>query len=176
SYDGDGNRVKKTNGSIGTIYWRDASGEAINEANLAGTMQNEYVFLGGKLVARRDVPTGHKHYYFSDHLGSASVITSDLGVIQEESDYYPYGGEIAISNGDPNNYKFTGKERDTESTLDYFGARHYASMLGRFMTPDWSEDPKPVPNANFDAGPKKTAFVFVLCVNVRLTMNCLTGL
>ena len=33
-------------------------------------------------------------------------------------------------------YKFTGKERDSESGLDYFGARHYGSSLGRFMTPD----------------------------------------
>jgi RHS repeat-associated protein len=33
-------------------------------------------------------------------------------------------------------YKFTGKERDTESGLDYFGARYDASSLGRFMTPD----------------------------------------
>jgi RHS repeat-associated protein len=108
----------------------------IDEANLAGTTQNEYVYFGGKRVARRDVPTGHKHYYFSDHLGSASVITSDLGVIQEESDYFPYGGEIAITNGDPNNYKFTGKERDSESGLDNFGARYNASTMGRFMTPD----------------------------------------
>jgi RHS repeat-associated protein len=33
-------------------------------------------------------------------------------------------------------YKFTGKERDTESNLDEFGARYYASTMGRFMTPD----------------------------------------
>ncbi len=30
----------------------------------------------------------------------------------------------------------TGKERDAESGLDYFGARYYASNLGRFMSPD----------------------------------------
>jgi RHS repeat-associated protein len=30
----------------------------------------------------------------------------------------------------------TGKERDTESGLDYFGARHYDSSMGRFMSPD----------------------------------------
>jgi len=35
-----------------------------------------------------------------------------------------------------NHYKFTGKERDTESGLDYFGARHDASSLGRFMSVD----------------------------------------
>jgi RHS repeat-associated protein len=54
----------------------------------------------------------------------------------QESDYYPYGGEMAISNGDSNNYKFTGKERDAESGLDYFGARHMASTMGRFMSAD----------------------------------------
>lgn len=33
-------------------------------------------------------------------------------------------------------YKFTGKERDAESGLDMFGARHYGSSLGRFMQVD----------------------------------------
>ncbi len=32
--------------------------------------------------------------------------------------------------------RYTGKERDTESGLDYFGARYYASSMGRFMSPD----------------------------------------
>ena len=33
-------------------------------------------------------------------------------------------------------YKFTGKERDSESGLDNFGKRYNASSMGRFMTPD----------------------------------------
>jgi RHS repeat-associated protein len=32
--------------------------------------------------------------------------------------------------------KFTGKERDAESGLDYFTARYYASTLGRFTSAD----------------------------------------
>ena len=32
--------------------------------------------------------------------------------------------------------QFTGKERDAESGLDYFGARYYGSALGRFSSPD----------------------------------------
>jgi RHS repeat-associated protein len=32
--------------------------------------------------------------------------------------------------------RYTGKERDTESGLDYFGRRHYASTMARWMTPD----------------------------------------
>ena len=32
--------------------------------------------------------------------------------------------------------RYTGKERDSESGNDYFGARYYASSMGRFMGPD----------------------------------------
>ncbi len=33
-------------------------------------------------------------------------------------------------------YRFTGKERDDATGLDYFGARYYAARLGRWMNPD----------------------------------------
>jgi RHS repeat-associated protein len=33
-------------------------------------------------------------------------------------------------------YKITGKERDSESGLDNFGARYFTSSMGRFMSPD----------------------------------------
>ena len=42
--------------------------------------------------------------------------------------------EITGNNSYP--YLFTGKERDTESGLDYFGARYYSSNMGRFSSPD----------------------------------------
>jgi RHS repeat-associated protein len=41
----------------------------------------------------------------------------------------------------------TGKERDTESGNDYFGARYYASSMGRWLSPDWSAKVEPVPYA-----------------------------
>ncbi|WP_080507456.1 RHS repeat-associated core domain-containing protein [Bryobacter aggregatus] len=45
--------------------------------------------------------------------------------------------------------KFTGKERDAETGLDYFGARYLVAGPGRFTIPDWSEMPSPVPYADF---------------------------
>lgn len=36
--------------------------------------------------------------------------------------------------------QFTGKERDSETGLDYFGARYYGSNMGRFTSPDPSHD------------------------------------
>ncbi len=45
---------------------------------------------------------------------------------------------------------YTGKERDTESGNDYFGARYYASTMGRFLSPDWSAKVEPVPYSKLD--------------------------
>ena len=157
-YDGDGNRVAKcdvntcltTTGTTGTFYWRGVDGNTLVESNIAGTFQYEYIFFNGERVAQRSLTgTEPVYYYNSDHLGSTSVLTDSSGNIQNESDYYPYGGERVLSNAAPQNYKFTGKERDPESGLDNFGARFDASTIGRFMIPDWAAKPTAVPYANF---------------------------
>jgi RHS repeat-associated protein len=110
------------------------------------------VFFGGERVARRDGSTGADgvFYYFSDHVKIASVITDSAGVIKAESDYYPWGGELQFVNNDSHHYKFTGKERDGETQLDYFGARYYSNGLGRSATPDWSAKAEPVPCSTLD--------------------------
>ncbi len=77
-----------------------------------------------------------RHYYFSDQLGSASVITDALGANPTRYYYYPYGGQQSTVGSDPNHYKFTGKERDAESGLDNFDFRYFGSSLGRFMSAD----------------------------------------
>ncbi len=116
---------------------------------MSGNATADYIYFNGKRVARIDLPGGAVRYYFSDHLGTASVVTDNVGAIKDESDYYPYGAERVITDLDSNRYKFTGKERDAESGLDQFGARYYASAWGRFMTPDWAARPTTVPYAVF---------------------------
>src|SRR5450432_2140819 len=140
TYDGDGNRVKK---SSGTLYW--GSGPLV-ESDLNGTASSlkEYIMAGGRRIARRDnVGTGNVFFYLSDNLGSSREI------VASGASSACYGGERAYTNTCPQNYKFTGKERDSESGLDNFGARYDSSNLGRFMTPDWSEAPEPAPYADF---------------------------
>jgi len=121
----------------------------VAESDLAGTLKSEYVFFDGERVARKDFPGNTVAYYFSDHLKTASVITDSAGVIKAESDYYPWGGELQFVNNDSNDYKFTGKKRDLETGLDYFGARYYSNGLGRWVSADWSATPVPVPYADF---------------------------
>jgi RHS repeat-associated protein len=148
TYDVDGNRVKKSNSSTGTLYWHMTPG-IVAESDLSGALQSEYVFFDGKRVARKDFPSNAIAYYFSDNLKTASVITDSAGAIKAESDYYPWGGELQFVNNDSNDYKFTGKRRDTESQLDYFGARYYSNAYGRFLTPDWAAKATSVPYAEF---------------------------
>jgi len=121
----------------------------VGESDLSGNPTAEYVFFDGERVARKDFPGNMVAYYFSDHLNTASVITDSAGVIKAESDYYPWGGELQFVNNDSNDYKFTGKKRDTETGLDYFGARYYSNALGRWISADWSATPVPVPYADF---------------------------
>ena len=135
TYDADGNRVEKSSGSTGTLYWYGLPG-ILAESDLAGNLKSEYVFFNGKRTARIDLPGNTVHYYLSDHLNSTSMVVSSAGVPEEESDYSPFGTEYVVSGTGANHYKFTGKERDSESGLDYFGARYYGSALGRFITPD----------------------------------------
>jgi RHS repeat-associated protein len=152
TYDGDGDRVRKSNGNLagnGTLYWYMSPG-VMAETDLAGTIKSEYVFFDGERVARRDGVNGAGgvFYYFSDHLKTASVITDAGGTPKAESDYYPWGGELQFIANDTNDYKFTGRKRDLETGLDYFGARYYSNGLGRWVSADWSATPVPLPYAD----------------------------
>src|SRR5579864_9450524 len=98
TYDADGNRVEKSNGSTGTIYWYMSPG-IVAESDLSGNLTAEYVFFGKKRVARKDFPGGAVSYYFSDHLKTTDIITDSAGIIKEDEDFYPWGGELQFVNG-----------------------------------------------------------------------------
>jgi RHS repeat-associated protein len=147
SYDAAGMRMEKSNGSSGTMYWPGPGGKVLSETSLTGTIDEEYIYFNGERIARVDRLSGTVHYYFSNHLGSHTMVTSATGNCEQDIDYYPYGGvENDYCPNVAQNYKFTGKERDTESGLDNFGARYDASSMGRFMSPDplggHNEDPQ----------------------------------
>ncbi len=131
TYDGDGRRVKKSNGKL---YWYSTSGQVLEETDLSGNLLNDYIFFGSQRIARRDASGGY-YAFFADALGSARVVLGPNGT-QQESDYYPFGGERVITSTLDNRYKFTGFERDAESGLDHTLNRKYSSANGRWLSPD----------------------------------------
>jgi len=144
-YDGDGRRVYKSNGKL---YWYGSGGDILAETDASGNTVNEYIFFGGKRIAMLPVG-GNPIYYVEDLLGTSRVLTTNTGVVCYDADFYPYGGERSYTNTcSQNNYKFEGKERDTETGNDDFGARYYSNRFGRWLSADWSAVPAPVPYAN----------------------------
>jgi RHS repeat-associated protein len=90
-------------------------------------------------------------YPFTDMLGSVRVVTKDDETVSECYDYLPFGrmlysGKNGRSSCYPSNpdqqitsalpQKFTGKERDAETGLDYLGFRYYSGAQGRWTSPD----------------------------------------
>jgi RHS repeat-associated protein len=86
-----------------------------------------------------------RHLYLSlgDHLGSTSVIIDmESSEVTEKATYMAYGAIESDHRPERwggtqrEEYKFTGKEEDTEVGLTYFGARYYHARLGRFISAD----------------------------------------
>ena len=78
-------------------------------------------------------------YYHVDAIGSVRMITNANGQVLARYDFLPFGEPWGSStNVDPR--QFAGKERDAETGFDYFGARYYASTVGRFTTADQAVD------------------------------------
>jgi len=115
-------------------------------------------------------------YYLDDHLGTTQMELSSGGWPVWSGAFTPFGQEIINgtatnyigaqpADGTAMRYKFTGKERDTESGLDYFGARYYGSSMGRFSSPDDGADAVmgvPVPFADLNNPQSLNLYSYVL--------------
>ncbi|MEA5461685.1 SpvB/TcaC N-terminal domain-containing protein [Arcicella sp. LKC2W] len=80
-------------------------------------------------------------YQYGNHLGSAALETDETGQVISYEEYHPYGTSayrVAKPDKDVSlkRYRFSGKERDDETGLYYFGARYYAAWLGRWTSSD----------------------------------------
>ena len=101
-----------------------------------------------------------------DALGSTRLTVDGAGGNARCYDYLPFGTEIGVgaagrtgtcfgsgaypaASPDSVSQKFTGKERDAETGLDFFESRYFSSAQGRFTSPDvmmgkpeWLVDPQ----------------------------------
>ena len=150
-YDGEGQRVRKFIGeNLRFVY--GLAGELLMEFNGAtGTLTKEYIYGTSGLLATIEptaVNSNGTRYTTSDRLGSPRVVTNSGAAVVSRHDYKPFGEELGAGVGgrttgmgfpgtsDGVRQKFTGKERDTETGLDYSGARYYTSGQGRFTGAD----------------------------------------
>jgi RHS repeat-associated protein len=80
-------------------------------------------------------------YMFSNHLQSATLELDENGDVISYEEYYPFGGTSYFASNSTINavakrYKYSGKEKDEETGLYYYGARYHAPWLCRFISVD----------------------------------------
>jgi len=127
AYDGEGKRVLKTVGTQTTIFVYDAMGRLAAESGGSNPSGTNYISV--------------------DALGSTRLTTDSSGNAIKCYDYLPFGEQLYAGLGNrPSNTCFdpapsggilyTGKERDSETGLDFFETRYFSGAQGRFTSPD----------------------------------------
>ncbi|MGC2745492.1 MAG: hypothetical protein WA672_20170, partial [Candidatus Angelobacter sp.] len=133
TFDGTNARVKK---GTNDFYWFSAASckhSLFGRSTSAGVYTDEFVHFNGQPVGYRDDTAGAVYHIVTDEAGSVRAMTNSTGVKQFESDYYPQGGQRAITATKDSLLKFQAKQLDTESGLEN-AARLYSSATGRFIS------------------------------------------
>ncbi len=144
-YGEDGQRAVKSSLNGETLYFNNMWQMS---TTAMGMRQTKHIFVGETRIATKnnwwqDASTDYEKYntyfYHSDHLGSAQLITDYKGQEYERIEYTPYGElwiEKVRKGFETINYRFTGKEMDSETGLYYFGARYLDSKYSRWLSTD----------------------------------------
>jgi RHS repeat-associated protein len=151
-YDAEGHRVAKGHPAVNSntlycptgpsdfipdeTYVVGQNGEQVTELDGSGNWKHSNVYAGGQLIATYDQEGSQQllHFNVTDPLGTKRVQTTATGVVEQTCLSLPFGDAPPCTGA--TEHFFTGKERDTESGNDYFGARYYASSVGRWLSPD----------------------------------------
>jgi len=80
-------------------------------------------------------------YQYGNHLGSVTLELDAAAQVISYEEFHPYGTTAyrlmnSAVEAPAKRYRYTGMERDDESSLNYHGARYYAAWLGRWVGSD----------------------------------------
>jgi RHS repeat-associated protein len=172
-YDAGGQRVKKVvrkQGRVETTVYVDGifqlhrvvtSADAV-ENNTLHVMDDERRLAEVRVgSAFPDDATPAVKYHLDDHLHSSAVVLDASGSLVNREEFSPYG-DTSFGSYARKRYRFTGKERDEESGLNYHGARYYAPWLARWTSPD-------------PAGPVDGLHLYRYCRGNPVTLSDRTG-
>jgi len=155
AYDASGERVRKVwdKGAVveeriyvgGYEVWRqlDDEGEVQEERQTLHVMDDESrIAMVETLTVTEssdldEAAVTRVRYQLGDHLGTALLEVDGAGGVISYEEYHPYGttawwAEASAIEVSRKRYRYTGKERDEETGLQYHSARYYAPWLGRW--------------------------------------------
>jgi RHS repeat-associated protein len=104
--------------------------------------QRRVAMVENALVDTIDGLSGRRwRFQLDNHLGTATLEVDQAGKVISYEEYHPYGTSAlrvqdSSAGVSQKRYRYTGKERDEETSLYYHGARYYAPWLGRWTAAD----------------------------------------
>ena len=156
-YDAAGQRVRKVTerpngtkknertylGGLEVYREYDSSGTTTLERQTLHVMDDKQrIALTESLTQGKEgSPAQLIRYQFGNHLGSVSLELDAAAKVISFEEYTPYGSttyqavDTSIKAA-AKRYRYTGKERDDETELNFHGARYYAPWLGRWTSCD----------------------------------------
>jgi RHS repeat-associated protein len=135
-YDPFGRRIYKASSSGTTVYVYDLQ-NLIEETNSSGAVVARYtqgVKIDEPLAMLR---SGATNYYEADGLESVTSLSNAAGALAQTYTFDSFGNQTASSGSLTNPFRFTAREFDAETGLQFSRARYYDPNAGRFI----SEDP-----------------------------------
>jgi RHS repeat-associated protein len=141
-YTSDGDLVYEDSGKGIQVFQRDAEGRPVwtyvppggwGPVSTTEIYADDWIgaWQDGTVVYAGKDWIGTKRY---ESFGEGSSISEVTPIPFNSYTSLPFGDNLSSIGQDSTH--FTGKERDAESGLDYFGARYYGSSMGRMMSPD----------------------------------------
>jgi RHS repeat-associated protein len=135
-YDGQGNRVAQQTVLGGVTTTTAYVGDIEEDTSVlnGATTKTAYYYANGERFAMS--VNGSISYLATDGLGSANVTLDAGGNVTASVLYAPYGLARYTSGTMPTDRGFTGQIADSNSGLDYYGARYYDPVAGQFASAD----------------------------------------
>src|SRR3989442_4562369 len=130
-YDGDGKRIKKTEGNPIVVSYQGLN--VLYEKDLTTGVVTKRFYANGLQVAK--MVGSATTYLHEDHIGSIRFVSSSTGSQIFSSNYVPYGPQYGAS-GTPDEFLYAGKIYNGSTGFYYFGARYYDPTTGRFVIQD----------------------------------------
>ena len=80
--------------------------------------------------------SGTTSYYEQDAVGSVSSVSNGTGALANTYAYDSFGKLTASSGTLTNPFQYTAREFDSETGLEFYRARYFDSVVGRFINED----------------------------------------
>jgi RHS repeat-associated protein len=134
-YDPFGRRIYKSSPTFSGSFVYDGSNliETLNGSGNEVASYTQTQKIDETLAELRGSATD---YYETDALGSITSLGSSSGTVANTYTYDSFGNLTASTGTARNYFEYTGRDFDSETSLNFYRARYYDPTIGRFLNED----------------------------------------